>query len=140
MHTHIHTCRIHIIMHTHTCVGTTCSLNIILGSSNFNSTQSLLLIPEVVFLKEQVCIRCVLTSPSLNACVAIIHGTLILEQQLRVYSFNKSECFNVSDWEEFSIAVFGLHDNGLERTPVYKNSVRKYNVIETSGKCMHDVF
>ena len=88
-----------------------------------------------------MCIRCVLTPPSLNACVTIIHGTLILEQRLRVYSFNRSnvsECFLVSDWEEFNIAVFGLHNNGLERTPVYTNfvSLRKYSDIEISGECI----
>ena len=114
--------------------------------SNIKTSTHLLPTPEVTFSSEgktvHMCVSCLLSLSSLNACVAVVHNTLetdALEQQLQVYSINRSnelECFLI-DKDEFNVAVFGLLHDGLERTPAYKTFIRKYTLEFTTstGKC-----
>ena len=101
------------------------------GQLNLMEYKSLLPEPEVTLIEgdDRVCISCQLNYSIFNACVAVVHSTPVsmeFEQQLHVYSINKSKvfnCFPVSG-EELNIAVFGLLHNGLERIPAYTNSIK----------------
>ena len=86
-----------------------------------------------------MCITCAPNHQNVTACIVIIYTTYnikVLQQQLQVYSINKSnsKCLITAEEQDFNIAVFGLYGNTLERIPVYANVVKSTARFTTSGK------